>query len=326
MNVSIAIATFNGEKFIRDQLDSIINQTLIPNEIVICDDSSSDDTFSIVKNYARNFKSIVCFKIFKNETNLGYTANFERAMSLCKGELILLCDQDDFWLPTKVETIVHLAKSHPEYYVFVNNAELTDHDLNPLNIFTIDQYRISNKSLETYKLGCCCSIRKDYLSKLFPFPKKIVGHEEWVVGIAEILKKKYIHHEVLQFYRRHDSNVSDTSISHKKKFNFSSLFIYQLKFYIDILINSRALNSDNGIFVYDSLYILLIKFSFIDRDLLFQYITKNKKRIEFQKLRKDIRPLPKWRKSILILILLIKGKYSYASGFKSAALDFIQNS
>src|ERR1700728_1787253 len=97
--ISVAMATFNGEKYIREQLDSIAGQTLLPFELVITDDGSTDATLGIVENFA----SVAPFpvKIHRNESRLGYANNFIRAASLCQGELIAFCDQDDIWMTEK---------------------------------------------------------------------------------------------------------------------------------------------------------------------------------------------------------------------------------
>ena len=95
MKISIAMTAFNGAKYINEQLNSFASQTRLPDEVVVCDDISSDDTFEILDNFARSapFKMIVV----RNNKNLGYTKNFEKALSLCSGDLIFLSDQDDIW-------------------------------------------------------------------------------------------------------------------------------------------------------------------------------------------------------------------------------------
>src|ERR1017187_10286490 len=97
--VSIAMATYNGEKFLSKQLESFSCQTLMPDELVVCDDGSRDGTLAILEAYAAEAQFPV--RIIKNDTNLGYSANFAKATSLCKGEIILFSDQDDIWFDDK---------------------------------------------------------------------------------------------------------------------------------------------------------------------------------------------------------------------------------
>lgn len=98
--ISIAMCTYNGERYLRQQLDSIANQTLLPMELVICDDGSTDSTQEIVADFARSAPFEV--KFTRNPVNLGVTKNFEQAIELCSGELIALCDQDDIWMNSKL--------------------------------------------------------------------------------------------------------------------------------------------------------------------------------------------------------------------------------
>ena len=90
--ISIAMATYNGAKYLREQIDSILAQTIQDFELVVCDDCSSDDTWDILKQYSDADKRI---KVFRNESNMGFKRNFEKAMSLCGGDYIALSDQDD---------------------------------------------------------------------------------------------------------------------------------------------------------------------------------------------------------------------------------------
>ena len=98
--ISVAMATYNGEKFIREQLDSILAQTITDWELIVCDDVSTDSTIAILEEYANKDGRI---QIHKNKVNLGFKRNFEKAISLCSGDYIALCDQDDIWKHDKVE-------------------------------------------------------------------------------------------------------------------------------------------------------------------------------------------------------------------------------
>ena len=99
--ISLVIPTYNGEKYLREQLDSIYRQTLVPDEVIAVDDRSKDGTVDILKEYADRYG----LKYFVNEQNLGYNKNFAKGISLASGDYICLCDQDDVWMPEKVETL-----------------------------------------------------------------------------------------------------------------------------------------------------------------------------------------------------------------------------
>ena len=119
MKTSVALCTFNGEKFLQEQLSSILLQSVSVNEIVVCDDGSTDQTIEILKNYQGKFPKL--FRIYRNEKNLGYVLNFEKAMSLCSGDIIFLCDQDDLWEKNKVEVVLEHFKTNKKINVLCHN-------------------------------------------------------------------------------------------------------------------------------------------------------------------------------------------------------------
>ncbi|MCI9844937.1 glycosyltransferase family 2 protein [Flavobacterium pectinovorum] len=124
MYISVALCTYNGEKFIKKQLDSILNQTLKVNEIVICDDKSSDSTLAILEKYKADYPNI--FKIFINESNLKSNKNFEKALSLTSGDYIFFSDQDDLWRLDKVDKIIRVFEKNKNIEGVFSNANLID--------------------------------------------------------------------------------------------------------------------------------------------------------------------------------------------------------
>ena len=99
MKASIALATYNGERYLQEQLNSFLHQTRLPDEIIACDDCSTDRTMDILESFA--ISALFAVYIYRNAINLGYTKNFERAISLCSGDVIFLSDQDDVWFPKR---------------------------------------------------------------------------------------------------------------------------------------------------------------------------------------------------------------------------------
>ena len=102
--ISVALCTYNGEKYLHQQIDSILNQTVPVHEIVVCDDGSNDQTSKILTQYQTKFPEV--FKIHFNTENLRSVKNFEKAISLCTGDIIFLSDQDDIWEENKVEVFI----------------------------------------------------------------------------------------------------------------------------------------------------------------------------------------------------------------------------
>ena len=122
MILSVALCTFNGEKYIAEQLESILQQTIAVDEIVVCDDGSTDATWEILERYKNHYPAV--FRIFKNEKTLKVTKNFEKAINLCTKDIIFLCDQDDLWLPDKTQKIVEFFENNPDKSAVCHDLQL----------------------------------------------------------------------------------------------------------------------------------------------------------------------------------------------------------
>ncbi len=122
--ISVALCTYNGERFLPQQLASIQHQTRLPDEVVVCDDRSTDRTVEMVRAFAGSVSFPV--RIFVNERNLGSAANFERAIGLCEGSLIALSDQDDIWYPIRLERSEQELTAHPEAGLVFSDGDIID--------------------------------------------------------------------------------------------------------------------------------------------------------------------------------------------------------
>lgn len=111
MKLSVALCTYNGEKYLREQLDSIAAQLLPIDEVVVCDDGSTDGTVSILREYAD--RRTLPIRVIGNKRQLGVTANFEKAILACTGDIIFCSDQDDIWMPDKTQVITEYFDNHP---------------------------------------------------------------------------------------------------------------------------------------------------------------------------------------------------------------------
>lgn len=196
MKISVALCTFNGEKYLQQQIDSILHQTVKVDEIIVCDDGSSDSTLQILKEYQDRHPEI--FRIYSNEKNLRSVKNFEKAISLCMGDLIFLSDQDDIWEKTKVERYLDRFNQQPATNVICSNGYLIDDSNNTLEKYTVwdvPQFLKQNKSsfdyfkifctIGNFATGASMAIRKSFVEKVLPFPL-IDGfhHDEWIAVIA----------------------------------------------------------------------------------------------------------------------------------------------
>lgn len=218
--VEILLATYNGEKYIREQLDSILNQTYKNIRILIHDDGSSDNTVYIIKEYEKNYPDKIVFIDDGIKTG-GAVWNFEHLMKHATAEYIMFSDQDDIWLPDKIEIslkeVLELEKKYgKETPILVyTDAIVIDEKKNVLSksfwkYTKIKGEKISlGRSLETsLGLGCTMMINNSLLKKSIPFSKNTIAHDMWVsmVGVC-FGKVKYINKGTL-LYRQHSSNVS----------------------------------------------------------------------------------------------------------------------
>ena len=125
--ISVVIATFNGEKYILQQLKSIENQTIKPDEVIISDDYSTDNTLKLINEF--KLSSSLKIILLVNKKRLGYAKNFERALLSSRGNYVFLSDQDDFWLPNKISFMINLTKKYPLKSCFINNTQIVDKNL-----------------------------------------------------------------------------------------------------------------------------------------------------------------------------------------------------
>ncbi|WP_456375028.1 glycosyltransferase family 2 protein [Thiolapillus sp.] len=207
IRISVALATFQGERFLRSQLRSLADQTMPPDELVVSDDGSSDRTLEIVESFAQSAAFPV--RIVRNEENLGYAKNFAQALSLCSGELVFLCDQDDVWFEDKIETVAGWAATHEGIQCFFNDAMLTDDSLKPAQLTKLQQIRAAGLNDTELVMGCCMAVKRDFLELALPVPPEISAHDNWLAGLADVLGLTRRSDEVLQYYRRHGNNTSD---------------------------------------------------------------------------------------------------------------------
>ncbi|WP_434931433.1 glycosyltransferase family 2 protein [Shewanella sp. HL-SH5] len=201
------MATYNGSPFIKEQIESILEQLSAYDELVISDDGSTDNTLDVIREI--NDSRI---KIYINSGVRGYSGNFENALSLASGAVIFLSDQDDIWFPTKVKLFLK-ALDHSDFVI--SDARVVDPDLNVLDESYFDSRSTSfgflNSLIRCRYLGCCYAFKRNVLSKALPFPKKhkLLPHDLWLALVGESYFSVSYLKFPLVYYRRHSSNVSD---------------------------------------------------------------------------------------------------------------------
>lgn len=226
MTTSVALCTFNGERFLREQIDSIINQTISVDEIIVCDDGSQDKTVEILEDYAIKFPNI--FKIFINEKNLRSVKNFEKAISLCTKDIIFLCDQDDVWISEKVSATLNQFQNYPNVQVISSNAFIINSVnilQNVISIWDIAEYYFQDlKEVllfhRNFATGATMAIRKNFASCIMPFsPEKLFHHDEWIAANAIHRNSFLFLKEKLIEYRVHKNQLVGGVILSQKCFD-----------------------------------------------------------------------------------------------------------
>ena len=227
MRVSIAMATYNGARFVREQLDSFVAQTCRPDELIVCDDGSTDDTLSILRSFQESAPFDV--GIHQNPARLGYAKNFEKALSLCTGDIIFLSDQDDLWFKVRIERLLAAFVRDPSAWVIVNNAALTREDLTPSGLTLAGQLESAGLNPTQLFNGSATAFRSDLLPLILPIAHQSNGHDGWINSLGSALHcRKYVP-QILQFYRRHDATTSDWPTSRTTPARRWHLFREQLR-------------------------------------------------------------------------------------------------
>ncbi len=217
--VSIVIATYNGEKFLRKQLDSVFNQTYKNIEIIAVDDCSTDNTVDILNEYAAQHDS---FTVVRNEHNLGYVKNFEKGFLLANGNYIAPCDQDDVWLSTKIEVLVNHIGDHAIVYCDSEFIDGTGQSLNTKmsETKTLTDFDSPLMYIEVgiSALGHAILIQKEVVLAAMPFPI-LFSHDNWLGFVATFDSSVKFVNEVLVQYRRHDTNLTNALLKKDRKKN-----------------------------------------------------------------------------------------------------------
>ena len=217
MKLSVALCTYNGSNFISQQLESIINQTIKVDEIIICDDCSTDNTVSIIESFQVKYPNLLT--LYQNESNLRVNKNFEKAISLCKGDYIFLSDQDDLWKKEKVEKIMSHFIKNPLIEALFSNGDLIDEKNQKLdgilwsNILFFNELIVENIDLYYYisnarnmVTGATLCIKKEIKDFILPIPdSKVMYHDEWIALNLSFRKTISFINENLISYRVHSA-------------------------------------------------------------------------------------------------------------------------
>lgn len=214
LRISVAMCTYNGHCFLLEQLRSIQSQTRPPDELVICDDRSTDATPDIVHEFARNAPFHVSFAV--NDVHLGTTANFAKSISLCRFECIALCDQDDVWQPRKLERLGAVLLKNERFGAAFSDAELIDEDSKPLGNTLWSSYTFNSRERDRFDrrqglrvllkhptvTGATMAFRSKFLALVLPIPTE-QHHDLWIATLIASVSHLAPLREPLVRYRQH---------------------------------------------------------------------------------------------------------------------------
>lgn len=308
LKISVAICTYNASAYLDEQISSILFQTMLPDEIIIIDDCSSDDTNSIIEEYRA--MSSVKIKHIINKNNLGYVKNFEKAISICSGDIIFLSDHDDIWISTKIDTVYNYMRSHYDITMVFTNGKLMDSSSTLVEGSLWKEFSFGNRNQRRFKkdpisyllkrdtvTGATMAIRKNLVKDIIPFPKEYV-HDTWCALIAASKNELSIIPECLINYRIHPSQqIGLTNNKQSIKRNLEQ----------------------NGDFCIEKLFLLQKRVNLIKCCIESIEVIDEKLKFFIQR-----RKYPcKWRHRFLLIMKNYQLYFKYASGMFSIMKDII---
>lgn len=311
MKVSIALATYNGERYLKEQLDSFLLQTRLPDELVISDDKSDDNTLNILSDFKNNAPFEV--KIFSNKENIGYVKNFERAIAATTGDFIFLSDQDDVWMDNKIKIMLEYDYLHTDQPTLLTGDRiLTDTNLNELGKTSIEEHVRLGFGKQGYAGGSAMVFNRQLKEIIIPIPDKFGwAHDTWITSIAKKINRYYVIDNAVQLYRRHLNSTSNSIFNSEKKYSKAKLFI-----------ESISAISDYGEHLKRQ-ELLLERLKLLKGSEYIELVNYMKRHIEAIELRIIIRNKNLLMRLPNVIRMMIDGKYKFFNGSKSFFKDLL---
>lgn len=315
ITVSVAMATYNGEKYIKEQLDSILHQTQKVDEIIICDDCSRDRTIEIIKECKQNNTHI---KLYQNKANLGYKENFKKAMSLCEGDFVFLCDQDDIWKKDKVELMLEKMNKNSQIKVlassfsYINqNSQLINDEKNETFYYgniqegEMKTITFTELLLHNYFQGCCLCLRKEMVQDFLAHYSASAPHD-WLLNIMAASKNgMYFWNYPMIYYRLHEANtlgVDNIGISRWEHLKKEFTLDFRVGYAYDALNAIKAFEQSHFPLSIRKKEELIAVRSFLNHLII---CLKEKKRFHFNKQEKQIHALYRTKKGRILDYLFV---------------------
>lgn len=266
--ISVILTTYNGEKYIVSQLDSLREQTVLPNEVVICDDCSSDKTIAIIKEYIKKY-NLFNWHLYVNVKNLGWVRNFYRGVNLATGDLIFFCDQDDVWDKDKLRNMILIFNdkkinvlSCKCQYIDANGKKISvsysELPFSKKGNSKLIKHNFSDKFTYSIYPGCTMAVRKEFWDAIMYRNKvskqQYLPHDAvtWKMGV--LTDSAYELNEELIKYRLHDKNASKPQDSINRNFKKRSTRVKEIEYVLSQLESIKELYSKTKFVNVDILY------------------------------------------------------------------------
>ena len=209
-SISVAMAVYNGEAYLPEQLDSILKQLEPQDEIVVSYDKSRDNTWQLLQEYQSKYPQV---RVLENQ-NPGINGNFNNAIAGCKGDYIFICDQDDRWADNKRAAVVESFEKHGADMVIHNGVHI-DGEGNVISDPFFSMYRIGDGKLKNILKprysGCCTAFTAEMAAKIMPMPMKLDAYDHWSGTVGEFFGKIAYDERILLYHRLHGGNVTPVS-------------------------------------------------------------------------------------------------------------------
>lgn len=210
MKVSVALATYNGAKYLNEQLESISKQSHKPDELIVSDDCSEDETRNIVLDFVKTAPFKV--QLFVNNKNKGYRENFLSILQKVTGDIVFFSDQDDVWFEEKIEKHLSIYNNDKKALVVISNQEIVGPDLEKSGRTTLEEFIRRRGDNQNFVHGCCTSFHSSILN-IARRPGVNFAHDDWVHAVAESCNGRRVLPATLQLFRRHESTTTKSDFN-----------------------------------------------------------------------------------------------------------------
>tara|TARA_R110000751_G_scaffold172928_3_gene279380 strand:+ start:93127 stop:94083 length:957 start_codon:yes stop_codon:yes gene_type:complete len=210
LTTCIVMATYRGAGYVGEQIESLFRQSILPDSLVVRDDCSNDGTVTELERLKA--LSPFPFKIIQGDNNVGFKANFSEALKAARADVYFFCDQDDVWLPEKMERHLEVYRRLPETLVVISNQEIVGPKLERSGRTSLDEIRKIRGDDREFVHGCCTSFSHQ-LHSIACARQEGLGHDDWVHILADACGQRRIIEEHLQLFRRHPQTTTSSTFN-----------------------------------------------------------------------------------------------------------------